>query len=384
MPPQATDPRGPDAELEGLRLRVARLEAENAELRRSLEIGDVQAGVGAADKERLSAILDSAVHHAFVTTDLSGQITGWSRGAALIFGYAEDEILGQDVGILFTPEDQETSQHQLEMQRTLRAGRVAGERWQVRKTGERFWAGAVTVPLRQGGVRGFLKIVCDETESRLVEERIERSMRQKEVLAREASHRVKNSLQLVASLLNLQARASADPDVKRAIGDAVSRVTTVARIHNRLWRHEEVNAVDLAAFLADLCRDLEASAPGCRLLYEATAPVSVDPDLATSLGLVVNELVTNAFKYACSTGEGEVRVRLDSIGGEALRLTVTDRGPGLPPGFDPARAGASLGMRLVTGFARQLQGRLDVSSAEPGARFALEIPQPAGTGGKPP
>jgi two-component sensor histidine kinase/putative methionine-R-sulfoxide reductase with GAF domain len=219
---------------------------------------------------------------------------------------------------------------------------------------------------------------------RLCAERaLREAARLERIMAGEASHRVKNSLQLVASLLSLQANAAQDEPVRAALAEARARIATVARVHDRLWRGEERTGIDLAAFLGDLCADLESTAlAGCRVSCRADS-VAVPSDLAVSLGLIANELVTNAFKHA-SDG-GLVVVALERSGPDEpeprVRLRVTDRGPGLPEGFDPARGHRSLGMRIVNGLVGRLEGTLSASSGGPGhggrgARFAVEVPLP--------
>lgn len=214
----------------------------------------------------------------------------------------------------------------------------------------------------------------DITERKRTEKALSQALHTQEILAREASHRVKNSLQIVASMLALQARATDSREVKAAIDDAHTRISTVAQVHDRLWRSNEVRSVDLGEFMGELCHELQGTAPDVRLSYRIE-PTQIPTDQAIPLALVASELVTNAFKYACPEGEGEVTVRLDRVGDDRLRLEVADSGPGLPAGFDPSAQRASLGMRLVTGFVRQLNGRLTVSSGSPGARFVIEIPR---------
>lgn len=146
---------------------------------------------------------------------------------------------------------------------------------------------------------------------------------------------------------------------------------TIAQVHDRLWRHNEMRSVNLAEFLGELCAKLRESAPhftiGCSI-----DSVIVPTDLAVPLGLLVNELVTNAFKYAYPGSFGEVRVELTSDSPERLRLEVSDYGVGLPSDFDLAQS-RSLGMRLAASLARQLGGRLDWQDARPGTRFVLDL-----------
>ncbi|MBL0405774.1 GAF domain-containing protein [Microvirga aerilata] len=210
-----------------------------------------------------------------------------------------------------------------------------------------------------------------EEELRANKALLQQALEDQDVLTREISHRVKNSLQLVAGLLNMQGRASGNDDLRQALSDAEARVHTIAQVHDRLWRHNEVRSVNLAEFLGELCTKLRGSAPyftvGCSI-----DPVIVPTDLAVPLGLLVNELVTNAFKYAYPEASGEVRLELTSDSPERLRLEVSDTGVGLPPDFNPARS-RSLGMRLVASLARQIGGRLEWQDAQPGTRFVLEV-----------
>lgn len=216
--------------------------------------------------------------------------------------------------------------------------------------------------------------VIDITEQKRTEKALGEALDTQAILALEASHRVKNSLQIVAGMLALQARATASREVKAAIEDAHTRISTVAQVHDRLWRSHEVRSVDLGEFMGDLCRELQGTAPGVRLSY-AIEPMQILADQAIPLALVTSELVTNAIKYACPDGHGTVAVRLDRVGDDRLRLEVSDSGPGLPEGFDPARGSTSLGMRLITGFVRQLDGHLTASSTGHGAQFVIEVPR---------
>lgn len=211
-----------------------------------------------------------------------------------------------------------------------------------------------------------------EAALRTSEARLQEAMEHQEVLTREISHRVKNSLSIVAGLLSMQGRMSTEPEVQRALADAQARVHTMAQVHDRLWRKDEVHAINLAEFMGDLCEQLRSSAgPGQTLTCEF-APVTVATDQAVPLGLLTNELVTNAFKYAYPTGAGDVRITTKPTEPGHLRLTVCDEGPGLPPEFDASKS-KSLGMKLIASLSRQLGGRPEWQSANPGTRFVLDF-----------
>ncbi|MBM3605431.1 MAG: GAF domain-containing protein [Alphaproteobacteria bacterium] len=205
------------------------------------------------------------------------------------------------------------------------------------------------------------------------EARLQEAMAHQEVLTREISHRVKNSLAMVAGLLGMQRRAAADPALQRALDDARARVTTIAQVHDRLWRADEVHTINLAEFVDELCGQLRATAGPGQTLSTEVAPVLVATDQAVPLALLVNELVTNAFKYAYDAGEGDVRITIRSTEPGHLRLTVCDEGQGLPPGF-AAESAKSLGMKLIASLGHQLGGQPEWQDADPGTRFVLEFP----------
>ena len=190
------------------------------------------------------------------------------------------------------------------------------------------------------------------------------------LLVSEVSHRVKNSLSLVSTLLQLQAR-NQDETIRTALHDAASRVHAVATVHDQLWRQADAREIDLGPFLNNLACALASGAPRHHTKVEVE-PVIVPADAAVPVGLLVNELVTNAYKYAYpGTGGGEVRVLGRRVNGNSYAIEVSDSGRGLPAGFDIHRSGASLGMRMISNLTKQLNGELTIGSAGPGAHFMV-------------
>ncbi|KQP28223.1 histidine kinase [Methylobacterium sp. Leaf102] len=227
-------------------------------------------------------------------------------------------------------------------------------------------------------MQGFANLVGGAIERQRAEARLKAAVERQELLSREMSHRVKNSLAVVAGFLGLQARGSDNEDVKAALADARTRVEAVAQVHDQLWRQPSLEAIDVAGFLEALCARLQESAPHHTLVCRAQT-VNIPADLAIPLGLFVNELVTNAIKYAYPEGAGEIRITVRDVGADdgaagGLHLSVSDDGVGLPEGFDPtAPRRASLGMRIVNSLARQLGGPLEIATDRPGAHFSLRI-----------
>jgi PAS domain S-box-containing protein len=199
-------------------------------------------------------------------------------------------------------------------------------------------------------------------------------LQQREIMLREVNHRVKNSLQLVSSLLNLQQSGAGDEQLRDQLVQADRRIMTIARIHEHLYRSSEpISTIEFGSYLRALCRDLEASIVGERdISVEVDADVA---DLATdrvvSLALIVNELVTNAAKYAFGDQKsGRIRVTFRAEQDGTGRLTIADDGRGLPQGYR-LEANAGLGMKVVVALVRNLHANLEIGNDGPGARFTI-------------
>ena len=202
---------------------------------------------------------------------------------------------------------------------------------------------------------------------------LRRSIHQKDLMLREVNHRVKNSLQLVSSLLRLESRQIADPVTRRHFDEACARVATIARVHERLYKTDKVGVVEFGQFLRDLCADLSHSAmieQGHHIEVQADTR-ELPTDKVIPLALIVNELVTNAVKYAYPAGtHGVIRVQFRSAPDGGFEVRVADEGVGLPPGFDPA-ATKSLGMRMVHALLGQVGAELSCVSDGGGTKFTI-------------
>ncbi len=203
------------------------------------------------------------------------------------------------------------------------------------------------------------------------------SLDYKDTLLRELSHRVMNSLQTIASLFTLQARAVKDVEARAQFDQAVTRINSVALAYRRLHAAQGVEVVDFSALLQELCFDLQASMlpEGAPVQVEAD-PILLGPEQAMPLALVVNELVTNAIKHGGE--EPSITVRLGRSS-EGCRLAVRNRGS-LAPGYDPATT-KGFGMRMVRSTVAQLGGRFEAASLGGETEFAVTfqptVAQPA-------
>jgi two-component sensor histidine kinase len=195
---------------------------------------------------------------------------------------------------------------------------------------------------------------------------------EREVLLREVNHRVGNSLQIIASLLHLQASSSTQGDVKAALTNAMGRVAAVAQVHRRLYTSHDLKTVMLNQYLDALLEDLRRSAQGnrmSRLTLRAEA-IEIDPDRAVAIGIIVNELVMNAVKYAYPDGPGPIHVDLSALADE-LELSISDDGVGLNGRSDPRSTG--MGQRIVSSMAAKLEASVERDPDHAGTRMVLRF-----------
>ena len=220
---------------------------------------------------------------------------------------------------------------------------------------------------------GFASLLGIAIERQQADADLQAALEHQSLLTREMSHRVKNSLTSVVGLLRVQARSAQSNEVRAALEDAGLRVATIAQVHDHLWRSSRIGFVDLEDFMSELCKKLRGTT-GEHTLHCHADPILLSADLAIPLGLLINELVTNAVKYAYPDAGGDIEVSAKEIDGH-LHVEVSDQGIGLPEGFDIDQPHESLGFKVISGMVRQLQGRLTVTTNSPkGARFLLDLP----------
>jgi len=219
---------------------------------------------------------------------------------------------------------------------------------------------------------GFAEILGAAIERQRASLKLQASFDRQALLTREMSHRVKNSLSVVGSLLRLSAGNLADQAARAFLVDAEHRVATIARVHDHLWRGEKVDEIDLGAFVRELCSDLDATAGTAEVRCDADA-APVNADYAIPVGLIVNELVTNALKYAYEPQQrGIIEVSLKR-GGSGIALSVTDFGKGLPADFDIHAPRKSFGLRVITSLVRQIDGTIEQQRRQAGTSISVRF-----------
>jgi PAS domain S-box-containing protein len=325
---------------------------------------------------RIQDLADDAI----IIVDHLQQIILFNQGAEKMFGYAAADVVSQPLDLLLPAGVAEIHRKHVEaFDGSAIPSRRMGERSKVagrRKDGAEFPAEASIAKITVDGQSMYAVIMRDATERTLVEARLKASLREKEMLVQEIHHRVKNNLQVISSLFGLQARAIADPAMRLKFAESQSRVHSLAMLHEDLHQVENhLTRIDLHSYIPRLAAQLfrfygvDSRIRVRTQLEHLTFPM----DTAVPCGLIINELLSNSFKYAFpNQRSGEVGVELCSLPGGRARLVVYDDGMGMAGGVD-WHAGNSLGLRLVQTLAEQLGATVAVQP-RPGVRFAFEIP----------
>lgn len=311
-----------------------------------------------------------------VITDLEGTIEYVNPKFSEITGYARSEAIGQNPRILKSGEM--PSDAYRELWATITSGREwRGEFHNRRKDGSLYWEFASISPIRNadGSITHYLAIKEDVTDRKNAEAQIKQSLLDKEILLKEIHHRVKNNMQVISSLLDLQAQKIHDAALIAMFQESQQRVKSMALVHEKLYQTENLSCIDFGDYIATLANELMLMwHMDTRNVAMRTSAISasLDVDAAVPCALILNELVTNCCKYAFPDDRpGSIEVdfyRQDSC----YVLTVRDDGIGLPEGFDPA-ASETLGLQLVSVLAKQLRGNVLLNSQK-GTEVTVSFP----------
>jgi len=231
----------------------------------------------------------------------------------------------------------------------------------------------IAIIVRTNLARKKANTYLQEQQERIAiqKEALEKALVEKETLLKETHHRVKNNLQIVSSLLNLQSDTIEDKDALKAVEDGRNRVKSMALIHKKLYQTDHLTTIDFGDFLMDLKEEICAAygIASTTINVDADAVV-MDVDSAVPLGLIVNELLTNSIKYGCAQRtNGCIQIKLKQNKTEQCELQIKDSGPGLPEGI-VVESSETLGLRLVHLLSRQLKAKLTYAN-ENGASFLL-------------
>jgi len=290
-----------------------------------------------------------------------------------IFNRSAEELTSKSVHEFIHPADRALAAGNI---RKRLSGEVPSLRYQLRMLHQ---SGAVLHVevhggrAEYGGQPAVIGTLLDITERRQAEERIQAALREKEVLLKEIHHRVKNNLQVVSSLLRLQSRSMRTPETIAAFEESCARVHSMALVHEKLYQSRSLSELDFSPYAESLIASLlhaYGTDPAVIRIRLDMEPVRLDINQAIPCALILNELVSNALKYAFPEARpGEIRIRLRAEAAGSICLMVGDNGVGLPAGFDPLKAD-TLGLQLVATLVTQLRASLEIRRVH-GTGYAL-------------
>jgi len=312
-------------------------------------------------ERRFRTIIETAQEAIFLK-DRDLRLTLVNPAMAALFGVPAADLIGRTDAELFGREDAVGIAAD---DRRVLAGEIVREERSRSVQGKTYIFSITKVPMRNetGETTGICGIAHDMTERKQMEEALRLSLQEKEVLLKEIHHRVKNNMQIVSSILNLQAGSVKDPAALECLRGSQSRIRSMALVHEKLYRSSDFSRIDFGEYVRSLVTALFQScrtdSNQVRLDFKAES-VFLDINTAIPCGLVTNELIVNALKYAFPEGRsGVVKIRLRPLGKDEYRLVISDNGVGFPKDLD-FRNTESLGMQLVTLLVGQLDGTIDL------------------------
>jgi PAS domain S-box-containing protein len=329
-------------------------------------------------EELLRQVIESSPS-AMVMTNARGEIVLINGQTEKLFGYRREELLGRSIDLLVPdrsgenqPENRGSSVLALHP-RLMGAGRELSAR---RKDGSEFPVEIGLKPVRTNAGTMVLSAIVDISAHKQAEDAMKAALKEKEILLKEIHHRVKNNLQIISSLLDLQAATLRDPRVLQSIQESQHRIRSIALMHEKLYQQPDLIEVDFAEYVHSLTAYLlRAYLSGDALisLKVEADHVRLPIEAAVSCGLILNELVSNALKHAFpERGPGVISVTVKQDEPGRVTVVVKDNGMGLPEDCD-WRTTSSLGLRLVHTLTEQLHGTMTVQRTG-GTAFKLNFP----------
>jgi PAS domain S-box-containing protein len=340
-------------------------------------VRDITERKEAEDKIRQSEIkyrnlFDLSTDGIFIL-DLDGNFIDANSTAYTRLGYTKEEMLSLHISKLDHPAF--AAKVAERMARIRDHGVAVFESAHLKKDGTAMPVEVNSCLLNYAGGKVYFSVIRDITERKLAEEQILSALKEKEILLKEIHHRVKNNLQVVASMLHLQAGYIKDREARILFEESQKRVESMAILHEKLYRSKDLARIDFREYVVDLAGNLltlntdKASRIEMKVDIEG---VILDINNSIPCGLIINELASNALAHAFPDGrKGRIDISMRSGSGGRIGLTVRDNGTGFPEDID-FRNTASLGMQLVTSLVKQLGGLIEMDRTE-GTSFSIEF-----------
>ncbi|MCX7787527.1 MAG: PAS domain S-box protein [Spirochaetes bacterium] len=292
-----------------------------------------------------------------------------------LFQYSIDEIRGKPINDLIVPKELKEEASAIS-KAVLSGTAMQVESVRQRKDGTQFPVSIMGAPITIRG-RGYVyALYQDITVRKEMERKVLALLKEKDLILKEVHHRIKNNMALIISLLNMERYFLKDKDAIKALETAEGRIRSMEVLYDKLYRSETIRSVSMQEYLESLVKEIVSFFPkraGIHTILKIP-PIEVDPKTLSTLGLIINELITNSMKYAFTDQEsGSISIEIGS-GEDGLRIRYEDDGAGLPKGFTLEQS-EGFGLQLVTLLTEQLGGIFQIEKSK-GACFVFQIPYP--------
>lgn len=362
---------------EQVMLRTQELEQANLLLRRQMQERMEFEQALANSEERFRQLVENVREVFFVRELRTGAFLYVSPSFAEVWGHSCASLYAMPDNFIMTVHEDDRMQITEAWDLLVKGGRSFDEEYRIiRPDNECRWVHCSAFPVddAQGQTYRIVGLAEDVTARKEQDDKLRSSLREKEILLKEVHHRVKNNLQLVSSLLNLQASYIRSPEDKELFLESQNRIQSMTLVHEELYRSDDIARVSFREYLPKLTYKLAAAfAIGKDIAVSTDVDdLCLPVDAAIPCGLIINELFSNALKHAFSGREsGAVSLTVKEHGGQ-VRIVITDNGVGFPLDYDPATA-RSLGMQLVHSLVDQLGAFLDIT-VQQGTTFNITFP----------
>lgn len=325
------------------------------------------------EKAYLDQLLESS-QEGVVTTDNFGNVLRVNSEFTKMFGYSREEAVGRSIDDLLAPQGLYKEASSI-TKLTGEGKKYALETRRCCKDGKEIDVSLLAHPIKVGGKQvGSYAIYRDISTRKKAEQKIKDSLREKEVLLKEIHHRVKNNMQIISSLINLQSSRIDDKKTAKVLQSSQNRIKSMAIIHEKLYQSQDFTNVDLSEYVQSLIHNLMMTYGVDKKkirFHTDIKDIYLDINRAIPCGLIINELLTNSIKHAFLDGKsGEIKVAIRNCGNQKKELSISDNGVGIPEDMDINHS-SSLGITLVKILAeQQLQGSLHLEKTK-GTSFKI-------------
>lgn len=317
---------------------------------------------------------------AIIVLNMEGHIREWNPHAELLFGWSKDAVLNKCVYDIVVPEHNRSRyKNSIHRYRDKQEGVVLNRTIEIKMLHKSQYEFPVVMAVSEMILKGdvfFILFINDISQYKDATAKIRQSLKEKEVLLKEIHHRVKNNLQVVTSLLSLQSSFIEDQSIKEIFMQSQYRINSMGMVHEMLYQSVAISSINYGSYLQRLSRRLLQAMRGrnTKICLELKVEdINLNIDTAVPLGLIVNEILTNALKYAFGDNdEGSIYIELKQLQTAEFRLKIGDNGCGFGETVD-FKSAVSLGLMLISKLARQLNGKIERLTKEEGTHYVLHF-----------